>query len=404
MTVPRRSKSTLDHVEGDLDVERDATVYAKDKLVTVDGRAETEGAVIFEGGLKAAELHGSDGDIDIRGDLEVRDGVRVSDGSLHVSGSLTASAVDVDRHLEVLGSTTARTLEAGSRIAIHGTLTAESVEVGGSLEVLGNAEVTDIEVGGSVRIAEQVKAKLIDVGGSVRVGGGAITGTIDVGATFESDGPLEFNEIDVGGSVRLKGNSSGRRIDVGGVFAVAGNLKFDEIDVGGTVDIDGDAEGAKIDVGGVLKVSRNLTLKDGLEVGGRCRIGQVLTANRVEIGGSLEADLVNVNDFEVGGSTLTKRGVKASSIVVADRGHVRGPLFAERIRLGEKADVEAVRGNSVVLEDKCRCTTLYGVDVRIEEGCRVLGEMLYSGSLDADEDVVFAVPPRKVEVLPTQSA
>lgn len=34
--------------------------------MTVDGRVETEGPVVFEGGLKASELHGRDGDLDIR--------------------------------------------------------------------------------------------------------------------------------------------------------------------------------------------------------------------------------------------------------------------------------------------------------------------------------------------------
>jgi cytoskeletal protein CcmA (bactofilin family) len=210
--------------------------------------------------------------------------------------------------------------------------------------------------------------------------------------------------MDVGGSVRLRGNSSGGRIDVGGLLNVSGNLKFEDIDVGGTVDIDGDAEGNDIDVGGVLKVSGNLTLTGDLEVGGRCRIDQVLTADRIEIGGSLEADLVKVDKFEAGGSTLSKRGVRATSIIVADRGRVRGPLFGDSIRLGEKADVEAVYGKSIVLEEKCRCTLLHGVDVRIQSGCRILGEVFYSGSLEAEEDVLFAVAPKKVDVLPAEPA
>jgi len=181
-------------------------------------------------------------------------------------------------------------------------------------------------------------------------------------------------------------------------------LKFEDIDVGGTVDIDGDAEGNEIDVGGVLKVSGNLTLSGDLEVGGRCRVGQALVADRIEIGGSLEADLVKADEFEVGGSTMTKRGVRASSIIVADRGRVRGPLFGDSIRLGQKADVEAVCGKSIELEEKCRCTLVHGVDVRIQSGCRVLGEVLYSGSIDAEEDVLFAVAPKKVDALPPEPA
>ena len=47
---------------------------------------------------------------------------------------------------------------------------------------------------------------------------------------------------------------------------------------------------------------------------------------------------------------------------------------------------------------------IHGVDVRIEPGCRILGEVLYSGSLDAEEGVVFTVSPKKVDSLPTESA
>jgi cytoskeletal protein CcmA (bactofilin family) len=112
--------------------------------------------------------------------------------------------------------------------------------------------------------------------------------------------------------------------------------------------------------------------------------------------------MLKVNVFEVGGSTVTKRAVKANSIIIADRSRVRGPLRGDDIRIGEKADVEAVYGKAIVLEEKCRCTLVHGVDVRIQPGCRVLGEVLFSGSLEAAEDVTFVVAPKKVDVLPVE--
>ncbi len=116
-----------------------------------------------------------------------------------------------------------------------------------------------------------------------------------------------------------------------------------------------------------------------MEVGGKCRIDKVLTADRIEIGGSLDADTVKVKDIEIGGAISTKNGVKADSIVIGDRGRVRGPLVADDIRIGERADVEAVYGKTITLEERSRATLVHGVDVRIEPGCRILGEVLYSG-------------------------
>ena len=99
---------------------------------------------------------------------------------------------------------------------------------------------------------------------------------------------------------------------------------------------------------------------------------------------------------------MTKRGVRASSISVGDRGRVRGPLFGDNVRVGDRADVEAVYAKTVELGERCRCTLVHGVDLRIESGCRVLGEVLYSGSLETDEGVLFTVPPKKVDILPPE--
>ena len=56
------------------------------------------------------------------------------------------------------------------------------------------------------------------------------------------------------------------------------------------------------------------------------------------------------------------------------------------------------------MEERGRATLIHGVDVRIEPGCRILGEVLYSGSLDAEEGVLFTVSPKKVDSLSAQSA
>lgn len=404
VTVPHRSKVTLGHVEGDLEVERDAVVTAEGEAVVVDGRVRAEGGVVFSGSLKASEVHARDWDLDIRGDLYVQGNLRVSDASLHVSGSLSAASVDVDRDLEVGRNVTVEVLDVGSRAEIRGDLKGKSVDVGGSLQVSGSAEVDHIDAGGSVQVTGQVNCESVDVGGSVKVGGGKITHEIDVGGSFESTGPLDFDEIDVRGSVRLGGDSSGKRVDVGGMVKVSGNLRFEEIDVGGTIDIEGNADGEEVDIGGVLTVKENLTLRGRLEVGGKCRVGGILTAKRVEVGGWIEAMEIKAREVEVGGSTVTERGVRAESIVIGDRGRVKGPLIGGTINLGERSEAEEVYGENITLEERSKAESVKGVNIEIESGSKVLGEVLYSESLDADEDVSFAVEPRKVSARPEAPA
>jgi len=401
VNVPRKSRMSLGHVEGDLEVGRDAVIMPdQGDTITVNGRVEAEGNVTFGGNLVADEVRSEDGDFDVRGDLTVSRNVRVDDGILGISGSLSAQAVEVDKDLEVARDATVEELDVGGRAEIHGTLSARSVDVGGSLQVSGAAEVDEIEAGGSIHIAGKVNGKSIDVGGFAKIGGGKVTDQIDVGGTFESTGPLEFNEIDVGGVVKLSGDCSGRKLDVGGMAKVEGNLRFEEIDVGGVIEVEGNADGADLDIGGILRVGGDLNLTGRFEVGGRCKVGGTLNAHEIETGGRLEAAEVKVHEIEVGGAISTDKGVKADSITIGDHGRVRGPLIGGKIRIGQRADVEALYGKSITLEERSKAASIHGVDIRIGSHCSILGEVLYSGSLETDEQVSLAVQPKKVESLP----
>jgi len=195
-------------------------------------------------------------------------------------------------------------------------------------------------------------------------------------------------------------DSSGRTIDVGGVVHVSGTLKFEDVDVGGTIEISGNADGTDVDVGGLFKVGGNLNLTGELEVGGKCRIDGTINSQRIDIGGAIEAFQIYAASIEVGGSIKTEKGVKANTIEIGDRGRVRGSLVADAIRIGERADVEELYGKNIVLEESCRAKLVHGVDLRIESRCRIEGAVLYTGSMNADDDVSFSVEPKKVESLP----
>ena len=154
-----------------------------------------------------------------------------------------------------------------------------------------------------------------------------------------------------------------------------------------------------MDIGGVLTVKQNLTIRS-LEVGGKCKIGGILSADKVDIGGWIEAAEIKGDSVEVGGSLITEKGTKADSITIGDRGRVKGPLIGDTIEIGEKCDVEAIYAKTVTIGERTKAELVQGVDVRIESGCRITGEVRYTESLDADEDVSFEVNPEKVASLP----
>jgi cytoskeletal protein CcmA (bactofilin family) len=125
-----------------------------------------------------------------------------------------------------------------------------------------------------------------------------------------------------------------------------------------------------------------------------------VNSDRIDIGGAIEASQIQANRVEIGGSVTTEKGVKASSILIGDRGRARGPLVGDTVRIGERADVEELHGKNIILEERSRAKLVHGVALRIESGCRLEGPVLFTGSINADEDVSFAVEPKKVELLP----
>jgi cytoskeletal protein CcmA (bactofilin family) len=176
---------------------------------------------------------------------------------------------------------------------------------------------------------------------------------------------------------------------------------LEEIDVGGTIEIDGNADGIDVDIGGFFKIEGNLQLTGELEVGGKCRVGGTIHADRIEIGGAIEASQIQADSIEIGGSMTTEKGVKADTIEIGDRGRVRGPLVGDDVRIGEKADVEELYGKNITLQECSRAKSVHGVDLQIESGCRIEGPVLYTGSIESEDDVSFAVEPKKVDSLPT---
>ena len=153
ISVPSRSRKTLDSVEGSLMIGRRAVIEGTGTppAVKVSGTIYCEGDNTFECNVSAKSLEAED-NVTIQGDLEIENDVEVEDGHLEVHGKMNAKRVDVDAVLYVSGD-----------------LTVEEVDVGGSLKVDGNVKAEDIDVGGTFKAEGEVKAGNIDVGGSVSI-------------------------------------------------------------------------------------------------------------------------------------------------------------------------------------------------------------------------------------------
>jgi len=153
VSVPSRSRKTLDFVEGNLVIGRRAVIdgTGTPPTVKVSGTIYCEGDNTFECNVSAENLEAED-NVTIHGNLEIENDVKVEDGHLEVHGKMTAKRVDIDAVLYVSND-----------------LTVEKVDVGGSLKVDGNVKAENIDAGGSFKAQGEVEAEKIDVGGSVSI-------------------------------------------------------------------------------------------------------------------------------------------------------------------------------------------------------------------------------------------
>ncbi len=128
-----------------------------------------------------------------------------------------------------------------------------------------------------------------------------------------------------------------------------------------------------------------------------------LTAKAIDVGGSLKAREVTAKDeVSVGGSIDTVVGVKASYVEIGRRGKVSGPIHANEVLIGERANVEDVYADKITMERKAQTRNLYGQRIRIETGCNILGEVHFTQILESEKGVSYTKPPVKVDKLPQQ--
>src|SRR6266487_3944458 len=288
----------------------------------------------------------------VEGDLRVGQAARIEpeDKVIHVTGR-----VSCDGDAEFHGS-----LSCSEFSARHG-----KIRIEGDLIAKSEVKVDD----GQLAIDGSLEAATVTVDKALRIGGNA-----------------RADDFDVGGVLEVRGTISGKKVDVGGSFKVQGTAEVEEVEV---------------DVGGLLRVSGSLTLEKDLDIGGRAYIGAELRLDSLEVGGSMEADLIIAQkSIEVGGDLKTIKGTKGDTVELGHGSRASGPIVAREVSVGHGGRVEDVYADTLEMEHGSRARNLYFREGVIEAGVNVEGEVLYTDTIEASPDVRFAKPSAKVNELP----
>ncbi len=390
----------LDTFDGDLVAGGNSVIKSKSGgPIVVTGTAKFKGDCNIHSNFQAKNVRGEDGRIHVLGDLTVDESIDVREGEVLVDGQAKAKEIDVERRLTVKGDLHSERVDVGGSLEVGRDSNVTRVNVGGTMSMNGNLKGSQLDVGGSADVRGTVELEKLSVGGSAKVGSGTIN-YISVGGFLESTGKLRFREIDVGGAVRLASGEGEGIINVGGKVDVDGDIEFKEIDVGGMATIRGNAKGKKVEVGGKLRVDKSAKIDDSLEVGGSVDVHDDLSGGDIEVGGSLRSNICIARKVRVGGRVETEKGTKADVFEIGKRGNVRGPIVATRVRIADGAQVEDIYADEVEIRRNSSARNVFARAARIEGGCEISGEVLYTDRLDSDRDVQFGSEPKKVEKLP----
>jgi len=426
---------TLSVVQGDLRVkDSEISSDAEDDTVRVSGAVICQGDCVFNCGLVAEKIEGSDTDLSVNGDVLARRGVRLEEGELTVRGNLTADVVDLGRDLTVSGdvkctevnvdgsirvggsteselilagrslrlASEARIdrIQVGRNIEFQKTLKCEWVAFGGRLVGRGRLEAEKVGYGESISVDSEVKLGQICLGGSVTVGGGVIKGPIDIGGSLRSTAPLRFGLINGAGRVSLTG---GQGQDIQIIYSALeseGDVSFGKVDAAAII-IRGNASGRDLNVRGAgSEISGHLELTGDLRSKDRVEVGETLKARSIRVDGITQARRVEANSIE-GEEIITSLGAKADQVEITKKGRAKGPIVAGTVIVGDMARAEDIYAQNVQLRRGSQARNIYAARIDVEARATVRGEVKYTGSIQAEEGSMFTNKPEKVMELPS---
>jgi cytoskeletal protein CcmA (bactofilin family) len=398
--VPKGGRVVLGAVDGNLTAGKSVRIEAAPGgAVVVAGDATFAGDATLIGEFRCRRFLAKGGRIRAEGAVRASEEFTAEDSAVEIRGALESPQVEVERELRLHADSRVGRLDVGGTLDADGALEGSRLHVGGRVRIAGRTMADELSVGGRAALGV-VDLSRFDVGGVGEVGGGTIRDQIHVGGKFSSTAPLVFGRLEVGGTVSLAGGSKGGSIEVGGVIRVSGDLTFDDLEVGGIAEIAGNATGRKVEVGGQFRVDGNLALAEGIEVGGRGTVGGDVTGRDLEVGGEFRArKAVLTGRAEVAGAIRTELGLRALSVEVRRKSHVRGPLVADRVVLGRGSEAELVFGGFVEVGADARVLRIVADEVELGPGATV-GRVEYVRTLKVGRGASTDEPPVQIATRP----
>ena len=127
-----------------------------------------------------------------------------------------------------------------------------------------------------------------------------------------------------------------------------------------------------------------------------------LEAESIDVGGKLRARRIDAStSVNVGGEIATEEGVKAETVQIGRKGRIRGVVVAKEVNLREGSEAEDIYADTLIMREKARARNIYAKKIYLERSCRIMGETQYTEELKSEENVYFAIEPKKVDSLPT---
>jgi len=215
---------------------------------------------------------------------------------------------------------------------------------------------------------------ILSISGSATIGGG------------------KYKEIHVSGAVNITGDVTAETIVISGSATVRGKIKADTLTISGSMEIDSiecDRQriaGAADIYGGPVYVKSTLEVFGGMSINGDAYSGErAVLKGGFTIHGSLKAKDIYIG---LSGSNSTiDRGIFSERVVIRREGARTGNKFIDRLlRLFSgggrgKLETKEIKANYVDIEYTI-CDKIYGGVIKINEGCRINGEVLYRESIN----------------------
>ncbi len=222
------------------------------------------------------------------------------------------------------------------------------------------------------------QGNILNISGSASIGGG------------------KYKEIHVSGAVNINGDVAAEIVEISGSAIVRGKVRAGTLNASGSIEIESvecdrvQIAGAVSIYGGSISVKSTLEIFGGLTVNGDIHSGgKVVIKGGFKISGSLKAKDVYIG---LSGSKSTiSDGIYSERVVVKREGAKTGHKIIDKLLhlfggLGTgKLHTKEIRADYVDIEYTA-CNHVYGGVVKIGDGCRINGEVIYRDSIDISSD------------------